>query len=185
MANAADDRGGHRVWRLAGVLHVGLAISLAMLWLLLSGHYAALLLALGVLSVFACVALAHRMDVIDREGVPIHVSARAVLYWIWLLKEIVLSNLHVVRCILAPRLRIAPTDFVVPASQRTDLGQMIYANSITLTPGTVSMDLDHGTIHVHALTAVTAAGVRSGEMDRRCRELEDGPRLPRPGSGAE
>ncbi len=152
------------------------AISLALvcygLWLLLSGHYVPLLLALGALSVAIVVIVALRMDVIDREGHPIHLTAKALLYWPWLLWEIVKANVDVTRRILAPRMPISPTVVHLRASQRSELGRVIYANSITLTPGTVSMDIERDTITVHALTREAAQALRGGDMDRRVTEFE-------------
>ena len=58
------------------------------------------------------------------------------------------------------------------AMQRTDLGRVLFANSITVTPGTVSVDLDRDVITVHALTREAAEGVKSGEMNRRVRDVE-------------
>jgi len=155
------------------VLHgVGLALSLALLWLLLSGHYVPLLLVLGALSVALCVLIVLRMDLIDHEGVPIHLTPSALRYWPWLLVEIVKSNIDVAWRVVSPGLDISPTLFETRCSQHSDLGQVIYANSITLTPGTVSADLDSGVIVVHALTEAGATAVLGGEMDRRVTELE-------------
>ncbi len=143
------------------------------LWLLLSGHYHdPLLLGLGVLSVAVVTAIAHRMDVVDREGHPIHLTARAVLYWPWLWWEIIRSNFDVARRILAPRMPISPTVVRLRASQKSELGRVIYANSITLTPGTVSIELEENIITVHALTREAAAALRAGDMDRRVTKFE-------------
>lgn len=153
---------------------ISLAVVCYGLWLLLSGHYVPLLLSLGALSVAIVVIVALRMDVIDREGHPIHLTAKALLYWPWLLWEIVKANVDVTRRILAPRMPISPTVVRLRASQRSELGRVIYANSITLTPGTVSMDIERDTITVHALTREAAQALRSGEMDRRVRAFEGG-----------
>jgi len=114
------------------------------------------------------------MDVVDGEGVPIGLQhSRVVAYVPWLAWEIVKANVDVARRILAPgRPRIAPRLVRVRASQRSELGQVVYANSITLTPGTVSVDLTDGELLVHALHADAAAGVEAGAMDRRCAALE-------------
>jgi multicomponent Na+:H+ antiporter subunit E len=152
------------------------AISLALvsfaLWLLLSGHYVPLLLGLGALSALLVVTIALRMDVVDREGHPIHLSPKALLYWPWLAWEIVKSNVDVARRILSPSLPISPTIIHVRASQKSDLGKVIYGNSITLTPGTVAIDIDGDKIEVHALTREAAQALRDGDMDRRVTRLE-------------
>jgi multicomponent Na+:H+ antiporter subunit E len=146
---------------------ISVAVVLYGLWLLLSGHYVPLLLSLGVLSVLVVLFIATRMDVVDKEGHPVHLGPRALLYWSWLAWEIVKANLAVTRHILSPRLSISPTVVRVKASQKSELGKVIYANSITLTPGTVSIDIDGSYISVHALTRDFAADLRTGDMDRR------------------
>ena len=147
---------------------ISLAAVLYILWLLLSGHFHdPLLLGLGVAACALSVWIAHRMELIDREGHPIQISVRALTYFPWLLKEIVVSNLHVARVILARDLPIEPRLFTVRASQSDELGRVTYANSITLTPGTITVDMEGDRLAVHALTANTREGLLSGDMDRR------------------
>ncbi len=152
-----------------------LAVFLSLLWLLLSGYFTEpLLLGLGVASVLSVVFIAYRKRVLDSEGHPVHLVLRAFVYWPWLLKEIVLANIDVAKAILSRPMAIAPTVFTVTGSQRSELGRVIYANSITLTPGTVTIDLEDDRLTVHALTPAGLAGVESGEMDRRIVRLEGG-----------
>lgn len=145
---------------------------LAAVWLVLSGHYTGLLLTLGALACVFVVYIAHRMDVIDRESHPLHLGHLLPAYWLWLGKEIVKANIDVTRRVLSPRLDISPELFTVPISQKTDLGRVIYANSITLTPGTVTIAVDDDTIQVHALSKAGADEIRAGGMDRRVAALE-------------
>lgn len=152
---------------------VGLGMMMYLLWLALSGHYTALLLSLGAASCAFIVWIAHRMNAIDHESFPIHLSMRGALYWPWLLWEIVKSNLDVAKIILHPKLPISPTVVRVPASQKTELGRVIFANSITLTPGTMSVHMEDHTIVVHGLTRDGAEGLlNDDEMDRRVCKLE-------------
>ncbi len=152
--------------------NVSLFFVLAIVWLLLSGHYDGLLLSLGAASCALVIYIAHRMEVIDHESHPLHLSWRLPLYWLWLLVEIVKANIDVTRRILSREMPIDPRLFDLKSSQRTDLGRVIYANSITLTPGTISTDLEGGRIQVHALTAEGAAALQDGDMDRRVARLE-------------
>ncbi|MCG8360074.1 MAG: Na+/H+ antiporter subunit E [Kiloniellales bacterium] len=149
-----------------------LFVVLLILWLLLSGIYQPLIVILGVVSCAFVAWIAHRMDVVDREGHPIHLSWKAPIYWPWLIWEIVKSNIAVARIIIDPKLPISPRVFKVKASQVDELGHVIYANWITLTPGTVSIDLMDGWIEVHALAEPFATGLESGEMDRRVTKME-------------
>ncbi|MGF1610190.1 MAG: Na+/H+ antiporter subunit E [Kiloniellales bacterium] len=151
---------------------VSLSLMLFVLWLLLSGHYEPLITGLGVASCLFVAWIAHRMDVVDHEGHPIHLTWRAAIYWPWLFWEIVKSNIAVARIILDPRLPIRPQVVRVKASQADDLGYTIYGNSITLTPGTVTIDVVDDHIEVHALADAFAEGLRSGEMDRRVTDME-------------
>ncbi|MFN7087044.1 MAG: Na+/H+ antiporter subunit E [Burkholderiales bacterium] len=151
---------------------LSLALILYVFWLLLSGYFTAFLMTAGALSAIAVVALARRMDLVDREGHPIHLGWRVLGYWTWLLAEIAKSAWEVSKIILDPRLPISPTLIRVKTSQKTAVGVVTYANSITLTPGTISVEVKHGEILVHALTVEGAAGLEQGEMDRRVTRFE-------------
>ena len=151
---------------------LSLFILLFLSWLLLSGIYTALLLGFGVLSCLLVVAVCRRMKIVDPEGHPIHLIPGLLRYMPWFLWAIVKSNLDVVRRIVHPRMPLSPRLIRVEASQKTHLGQVIYANSITLTPGTVSVETDEGIIDVHALTREAAEDVRSGVMDGRVTDIE-------------
>src|SRR3989337_1511294 len=91
-------------------------------WLLLSGYFTLFLVTIGALTAVGVVALGHRMDVIDREGHPIHLTWRVLGYWPWLMKEIAKSAWGGSRIILDPRLPISPTLVRVKTSQKTVVG---------------------------------------------------------------
>ncbi len=155
---------------------VSTSLVLFVFWLLLSGYFTPFLVSVGLASAVAVVAFARRMEVVDREGHPVHLGPRAMLtYWPWLIKEIVKSAWDVSRIIVHPRLPISPALITVKSTQKTDLGRMVFANSITLTPGTISVRVGRGEILVHALTADTAEALCAGEMDRRVTRLEGEP----------
>ncbi|MEX2359681.1 MAG: Na+/H+ antiporter subunit E [Gammaproteobacteria bacterium] len=150
------------------MVHVlSLAALLSTVWLLLSGMFYPLFLVLGAASIAVVIWLSARMDVADHEGVPVSLGWRTLVYWPWLLKKIALSNIDVARRVLSPSLPVSPVSFEVKALQRTPLGRTIFANSLTLTPGTVSMSIDGETILVHALTEEGRDEVLAGEMNRK------------------
>lgn len=151
---------------------IGLGIVLAGLWLLLSGIFQPLILGFGVVSCLFVVLVCWRMDVVDSEAVPLHIRLGIFGYWIWLAGEIAKSNLHVAKLIIDPKLPISPQLIHVPATQRTDFGQVIHANSITLTPGTVSVELEGDTILVHAISDEAAEGTLEGSIDRNVSAVE-------------
>ena len=155
---------------------ISLATILFGLWLLLSGHYVPLLLTVGLLSVGLAVFIAVRMDVIDHETVR-HMVRYHLLgfrYWPWLAAEVVKANLDVARRVVSRGPDISPRLVRLKVSQKSDLAKVIYANSITLTPGTVTVDIDEDEFVVHALTREAAEALQGGEMDRRVHDLERG-----------
>jgi multicomponent Na+:H+ antiporter subunit E len=143
-------------------------------WLVLSGVFTPFLVGAGLAAALAVAALALRMEVLDREGHPVHLVLATVTYWPWLLKEIVKSGWQVSRLILHPRLPISPMFVRFRPSQQTTVGLATHANSITLTPGTITVDAEPGAFLVHALTREAAAAVADSEMDRRVSRLEGG-----------
>jgi len=149
------------------------AIVLLLFWLVMSGIYTTFLITAGVIfSVLVALFCAKRLGVVDREGHPIHLVVSAITYWPWLVWQIILSAWTVSRIILSPSLPISPTLVRVKAPQKTDVGKVTYANSITLTPGTISVDLDGDEILVHALTKDGAADLAKGAMGRRVARFE-------------
>ena len=144
------------------------------LWIALSGHFDPFLLSLGLLSAATVTLVSHRMGVIDAEGQPLELMPGLLRYAPWLAKEIVRACIDVAWRIVQPSLPIQPTIIRVPANQRTVTGRVSFANSITLTPGTISLDVLEKQIEVHALTAESAADLESGEMGKRVEHLETG-----------
>ncbi len=162
---------------------IALAAALAVFWVLLSGYWLPLIIALGIASIALCVFIARRLDIVDHEGHPVHLTLPGLTYFPWLVKEIILSNITVARAILFGGVR--PQILRVRASQSDALGQTVYANSITLTPGTVSISIDDDLITVHAIMDETADGLRTGEMDGMvCKLVGDATPLPAPDKGS-
>lgn len=144
-----------------------LAIALAVLWLLLSGHLEALILVFGALSVAFVVWLSARMHVVDRESYPFGLLPRLSGYWPWLLKEITKSSIDVTRRVFSPASAVRPVVFDAAADLPSDLGRVIYANSITLTPGTISLNVTTDAIRVHALHPDVARDLQESGMAAR------------------
>ncbi len=149
-----------------------LSLTLAVFWLSNSGHYTVLISSLGAIAIGIVVYIAHRMDVIDHESQPLHLTHKMPVYYLWLIKEIVLSNITVVKHIWLGNKTISPTFATITASQKTEIGRVIYANSITLTPGTVTVDLEGDKLLVHALLEDSIKELEAGEMDKRVTQLE-------------
>jgi len=141
-------------------------------WLALSGHYTPGLVTAGAVCAILCAFAAMRMRLIDIEGHPVHLLGRSVTYFPWLIREIAKSAWGVAKIILNPRLPISPTMTILDTSQRTTTGRNIYANSITLTPGTITVGLDGTRLIVHALVKDGADDLEAGGMDARVRQFE-------------
>jgi multicomponent Na+:H+ antiporter subunit E len=132
-------------------------------WLLLSGELDAKHLVLGVLSSTAVALLARPMELVDSQGGErpddsLHLGTtpwtRVFLYSVWLLRAVAVANWEVARIVLDPRLPIRPGFCRIPIRVRSDLGITLLANSITLTPGTITVEAAEGGVHevlVHAL----------------------------------
>lgn len=153
-----------------------IALSMFAFWLVLSGHYGPWLVGSGAVMAVCVALVARHMGYADAEGHPVGLMVRAVVYWPWLVVEIVKSAWGVARIILSPSLPISPTLVRVKATQRTAVGITTFANSITLTPGTISVEVSSRDreILVHGISRDTAAGLADGEMDRRVTWFEGG-----------
>jgi len=143
------------------------------LWLVWSGHYTALLIGFGVLSCMGVVFLCHRMGIVDREALPLDLTWRTLRYVPWLTVEVIKSNLDLTKRVLRRKVSISPQIIELTSSQTSDLGHVTYANSITLTPSTVTLEAtQEGRFVVHALAREVAEDLQSGEMDKRVKQVE-------------
>jgi multicomponent Na+:H+ antiporter subunit E len=113
-----------------------------------------------------------RVRVADAEAFPMELLWGALTYYPWLIREIAKSAWAVTKVVLHPRLPISPTMTVVRASQRSRAGVATYANSITLTPGTITVKVSGNDLTVHALVRAGADDLEGGGMDRRVRQFE-------------
>jgi len=132
-----------------------LAIGMAAYWLTLSGYFKPLLLSLGGVSILCVVFLINRMKIMDDETVPYLYIPKCLNYFFWLFREIAKANMDVVRAVLKPQIDVVPGLISLKADQTTDLGKAMFANSITLTPGTVSVSISNDEILVHSLLSDT------------------------------
>ena len=151
-----------------------LALALFAFWLLLSGHYTPFLIGAGAVSAIVIALAGRRFGYSDPEGHPVELILAGFRYWPWLLIEIAKSAFSVSRIIISPSLPISPQRVKLKAGPQTAVGMATLANSITLTPGTITIDTDrhHHWIGVHALTGGVVADLEGGDMDRRVARFE-------------
>ena len=146
----------------------GFSILLCIFWISLSGYFEPLMLGLGLGSVALTIFLAKRMNLIDDESYPFHLFSQLPAFFVYILNEIVKANIDVVKRIMTSKGQsISPQLIKIPLPQESDLGRVIYANSITLTPGTVSITLSKDTLTVHALTKEAAQDLAEGSMAKK------------------
>ena len=150
---------------------ISLLVLLVAAWVLWSGMFQPLLLVLGAVSCLLTVYLTQRMGYFDNEVFALRFGVRLFAYWAWLAKEVLRSSIEVARVVVNPRLPISPQIVQIDVTASHPVDQAILGNSITLTPGTIALDVYHGKIQVHCLTEAGAAELKSGEMDRRVAAL--------------
>lgn len=151
---------------------VTLSLLLFVFWIALSGHYTAFLVACGAIASVVIVMLTLRKQTLDEEAVPLEAIRGALVYWPWLWLEILKSSWTVARLIVSPRMGISPTMTKVDSVLRTPVGLATYANSITLTPGTVTCNLRGHRLTIYALTREGALDVEAGAMDQHAKVME-------------
>tara|TARA_R110001592_G_C13180109_1_gene750781 strand:- start:2286 stop:2762 length:477 start_codon:yes stop_codon:yes gene_type:complete len=149
-------------------MHIGKwAVLLSVFWLLLSGYIQPLLLSFGVISVAIVLLVLMRMDAVDKEPMQIGSGHKVIRYFVWLLGQIMNSSIHVTKLIWGSSNQISPSLVKIKTNNVPPKKQVLYANSITLTPGTLSVDLADGEITVHALQKSSIEELKQGDMERK------------------
>lgn len=152
---------------------LSLFLLLGVFWALLSGQFHnSFLIAAGVLCITFIVWMSRRMGILDDEGVPARFYPRALIYLPWLAWQVVLANWDVFKRVWSPRLSIDPRMTRIAYSTRHPFVTTTYANSITLTPGTVTVLVDDTHMLIHCIAQEAEDDVVSGSMERHCKRLE-------------
>lgn len=147
---------------------VGAGVILFAFWMLLSGQFDAFHLTLGAICCALVGYLFHDLLFANaRVGDMRVVAARFIVYIPWLIQQIVLSNFHVAALVLRRKMPIDPQIVTFKTKLETDISSVTLANSITLTPGTITMDIKDGTFYVHALDQKVVDDLNAGEMEDR------------------
>ncbi len=155
-------------------------IFLILFWIVLSidalqgvAYYPALLGFLGALSCIAALLISRRMDIVDHEGKIVRFSGLQILfYFLWLIREIAISCVRVAGMVLRSPRQLQPSVRVLPAEGMTDFEKVTYANSITLTPGTLTLDVAKDTVTVHSIQPELLESLARGEMSNRLRKTK-------------
>lgn len=149
-------------------MHIGKwAVLLSVFWLLLSGYIQPLLLSFGAVSVAIVLVVLKRMDTVDQEPCNLSTGLRILRYLGWLMGEIIKSAIHVTKLVWGSSDNLSPALAKIPANNIKPKNRVLYANSITLTPGTLSVDLEDGVVTVHALQESSIEELQQGDMERK------------------
>ena len=135
-------------------------------WWVLSGKFDLLHFGTGVLAALVIAGLYRSWA----ERTPVRIG-RFLLYVPWLIVQIIGSNLRVARLVLQRRMPIKPTFISQEPGVEGDRALTTLGASITLTPGTLTIDVDHDDIFVHALDRRSAEDIRDGVIARRVRTI--------------
>ncbi len=135
-----------------------------------------MILTLGTISILISLVLASRLETLDREGAPYARTLNLFAYWGWLVVEIFKANWPVIKACVSANLDINPALVKVKTRCESDLAKTVFANSITLTPGTVTVEVEGDKLLVHALFEESATPESFAEMDERSWKAADGSR---------
>jgi multicomponent Na+:H+ antiporter subunit E len=152
---------------------LGLFVLLSAFWLVNSPNDSTLLLFLGVLSVALVMLLAHRMKLVDRESLPLHLFSRIGPFYCWLIKEIILGSIYVLKKIILRDQSFTPGMITIKLDFKDKMSEVIFVNSITLVPGTLSVQHGQGSIQVHTLTQELADSLNDGQLAEKIKRLEN------------
>lgn len=153
---------------------IGMTAVLAVIWLANSGIYTPMVLGLGLASLVFVLWLTQRLNLVDDESIPLNLSfsRRLPAFYVWLIWQMILSNIDLVKRIWRGNSAISPTVVDIPLIDSSDMSKVIFANSITLTPGTVVINWRADRIRVHAISRDVMDSLLEGEMARRVNRLE-------------
>lgn len=140
-------------------------------WLLLSGYYTTWILSLGVISIALVLWFIHRMNFTDNMPIRIRLTPKLISYLVWLFVQVVKANLELGRRVLKPNMPIEPLWERLPINLNNDMERTLYANSVTLTPDTLTVRMDEDSFLVHALWKESVEGLKEGETERRIKEI--------------
>ena len=159
--------------RIEQVRHFTLVFGLLFIfWLLLSGHYDLFHISIGV---FCCILVSYA----SRDFLFIHVGAedthliipRLLLYIPWHLYQIIVSNIYIAKLVFSPLDHLTPRIMPYQTKLTNGLALVTFANSITLTPGTITIDLNEDTFYIHAIDNKVADDLLTGDMENRVEKV--------------
>ncbi len=152
------------------------AVILFIIWLIFSGKYDVTHISFGVIAVTLVILMNYRLSKINlfpergEPNVPVKIY-RLPRYILWMIKEIFLANLQVAYLVIHPKMPIKPKLLTFQTKLPSASAKVILGNSITITPGTLTIDIEHDKFLVHCLVPDSASSLENGEMQSRIMRL--------------
>lgn len=150
-------------------------IILFVFWIFLSGYFDIFHLTLGVISCALVSRISGNLLFYEKKIRLTHFwqTLRFLKYLPWLLYQIILANIHVAYLVLHPKVYslIDPHIIKFKVKLKTDIGLTTFGNSITLTPGTITVLIHEGSFYVHAIDQKVADDLLTGEMEDRVAQI--------------
>ncbi|MGM0446121.1 MAG: Na+/H+ antiporter subunit E [Bacillota bacterium] len=152
------------------------AFVLILFWIVLTGSFHWQQLLVGVILSFGIILYWGHFLLSEIQGFLItrHNIFKIGYYFYRFILEMVVANIEVAKIVLSPTLPIEPTFICFKLKPQKKLSRVLYANTITLTPGTISVYMVNDEIVVHALTSEAAKGVSGWYLEDKMCEIEEG-----------
>ncbi len=149
------------------------AIAMFSFWILLSGEFTFILMTSGIVASLMVAYLSHDIF-IGKADIKVETGRvlKFIKYLPWLLWKVILANFEIAYLVLHPKMLVDPQIVRFKPDLKTDLGIVTLANSITLTPGTVTVEANKEEFVIHAIWRKSAEGIISGEMQRKVKKIE-------------
>jgi len=164
-----------------------LTLILSLLWICFSWNKEIFFILSGIISVIISIFIIKRLNIFNKPLKQIQgertiphaalVSTSQAIkkyfklasYFLWLIKEIFLANLNVIKIIFGRKAKEKAG--YIKTSLTSDIEKAIYANSITITPGTIAVSIEDEKIYIHSIDEEGFKAIQSGEMEKRIRDV--------------
>jgi len=147
-------------------------IALLIFWFMLSGHFSVIIVTSAVIYALIAAYFTHDYFIEKISFAGIKRIFKFIAYLPWLFWEIIMANLQVAYIVLSPKMPISPELVETETDLKTDYGKTALGNSITLTPGTVTIEIENSKILVHAITKEHAQDIRNKDIEKKILRIE-------------
>lgn len=150
--------------------NISLFIMLLAFWIILTERVTFESIGVGV---FACIIVSIlNKEYVKEEKIIIRKPFLYIKLLFMLIKEIIISNIEVAKIVLSPRLKIDPKIFVYKTKLKSEKLKVIFANTITITPGTITVSLEGNELIIHSLKELNKDGIVNSKIEEILLEIE-------------